>query len=417
MPDTPVSDTFAPVEVATLDSHYDSQEALEGDQNLDVTALAKSIAGRKAEPTKPDAIQSAVDAAESESPEIVHVSEDAKAEPREDGAKWNAKAGRWQKADGSFAEGAAPEDWIDASRSATAPDEATPETKDAPPRKTSYEAYDGDDTVEVPESLTVKFTAANGKEYTKNIDGVVELAKHGIYNHELQQEVRQAREEVPQLRAQVDELRQAPEKAAEYVERLFTDMHFLASEIEAFEQSNTPTARAERAERALQEEREKFTHAATERQVTEYSAAHINAPLAGLLTQYASVTAEETMQHFAALIAPFKVNGRVPPQSLPTVAALVQTHVTPWVAQLHAHRLTSNADADAKSKAQQDAKAKSDADAQKKVLSLKRQVARAVAPNGASGTPASSGQRKPAKNYREAADAALDKALKSVRVS
>lgn len=403
MPEPTVSEGFAPVEVATLDSHYDSQEALEGDQNLDVTALARSIAGRAPEPVvaKPDAAP-VVDVDDAEP---IAAQPDA----REDGAKWNGKAGRWQKADGSFAEGAAPD--------GITPDEPVETKEPVVPRKTSYEAYDGEESVDVPESLTVKFTAANGKQYAKNLDGLVELAKHGTYNHELQQEAKQAREEltqVPQLRQRITELEQAPERTAAYVERLFSDMNFLASEIEAYEQSNTPDARAERAERALQDEREKFSRAATMREAEAYAATNVHAPFADLLTQYPSVSVQDASQELAALVAPYKVNGVVPPASLPTVARLVSSHLAPWMAQQHEHRSTASATANAKSKAEQDAQAKAHAAAQKKTLALKRQVARAIAPSGASGSTGTTGQRKPAKNYRDAADSALDKALKSV---
>lgn len=88
---------------------------------------------------------------------------------REDGATWNGTAGRWQKADGTFAQGAAPEGWTPPAVEtpvdpAAPPVDAEPEEPEPPVEKVALRTRDGgtrEIEVDDPELAELLRTNAN----------------------------------------------------------------------------------------------------------------------------------------------------------------------------------------------------------------------------------------------------------------
>jgi hypothetical protein len=293
---------------------------------------------------------------------------------------------------------------VAASPEAAAPAAEAPKPETPPrPLATQFKVFSKDGEAEIPE-VEIVFTA-NGKERREPLDKVVRLAQSGYYNEEREQTVVRQRAEHQQLSSENTELKS-------YVEALRNDVKALVSDPSdtayknlkaAYERQNTPEARAERAERALAEERQRGTGQAVQQQAAAFSNV-LNQHLTQLTEQHPEVSFHEILGRFNELTLPYMRAGQVPVEAFPVIAQLVDNELTPWVQHRHETKTQEKTqrDRDAQEKIDREKKA-----AQSQVILAKRQVARATPTvTSATPTPLREQPRKP--QYKRADDILKD---------
>lgn len=122
--------------------------------------------------------------------------------------------------------------------------------QEKPKLATPFTLRQGEDEVEIPTDLMVTFER-HGKTVELPLDRVVRLAKDGFHNRELQAQA----ERVPALEEDMQVLEDRGLRMMETIKRLLTDEEYFAQTQEKYALSQTPEARATRAEQALEKER------------------------------------------------------------------------------------------------------------------------------------------------------------------
>lgn len=451
MPDRPNAgsnagtSTTPPVQIvhdtdgASLPEHYDAADDASLGENWQAE-MAKEIAGGKKATIRDNArregadVDEALDGVDDEGEELEGAG-DEELEPeggeegsgeaitRADGAVWNVEAGRWIK-DNKFVAGDPPAEPEGTEGGGAEGGEGSEGEGGAQPKGLTLLDGDGDE-VEVPAGVTVKFKAPNGKEYTKDLAGLVELAGRGIYNHQLQQEVkeaRQVRDYSAQLEETVNQYEARDQQYNAYLERLFTDDDFFAKEVQAFSDDNTPERKFERAQEQLTRERASIAQEREQAKAERALTSTVWPAMQGLLKKYPTIKPQEVLAEMGALVAPLKVQGRVPTAKLPDVAELIESQLAPWAAQIHEARSEGESRTQrTRDKAAKDAAARQERQSAE-TRRLRKIATRATAPTGGTGVRAGAGggggnrSQRPPKNATEAADRALERALASVNV-
>lgn len=251
----------------------------------------------------------------------------------------------------------------------------TPKVVDRP-LATEFTVSSEDGEIEVPD-LNITYKVA-GKDVTDPIDVVVRKAQQGGYNEALQQEVHQLRSTVPQLEQHARTVEQENNQLMAAVKDMLADPNRYLAEYEAYQQQNTPESQLRASQerlRTIEQER------ATER-INAQSAPVRQAVVTKIDTaanQHPEVPFDEIFGRFNILTAPYMVQGQIPPDRLHQVAQLVDAQLLPWVEETAKTRRQAIPQAiDTATKPLAD-KAST---AQAQAIAAKRQVTRALKPQG-----------------------------------
>jgi hypothetical protein len=267
--------------------------------------------------------------------------------------------------------------------------EADADSQTASGPAVGFAVFQGNDEVEVPADLKIKFTA-DGAERELPLDRVVRLAQMGFYNEERANEIREFREQLPQLRESFESLQSENEMLTAAMQRILSgDEDYLEQEREEFTRASSPEARAERAEAALRAEQQRSRGATVEQQAASFVRSLVP-EFESLQTAAPEVTFEEVVGKFNMLTAPLMVRGQIPPAKFREVERIIRSELRPWAEAQHAKRIGAK-------KATTAATTRAAAETAR----AKKQAARAVLPSGTHPTGA---PPKPAKKYESAGD-------------
>lgn len=264
----------------------------------------------------------------------------------------------------------------------------------------------------VPPDLTWELTA-NGKPRTLSTDKLVAYAQMGVYNHEREQAFEQAQTQTHQLHERTQQLEQAYQDRQQVIERLLSDPDYLIQSLTAYEQQNTPEARAQRAQQELAEQRQQIEVQRMEQQAEHFVNGELAPALDTIATQLSTVSREELAARVFMASQRYRVNGILSPQGFQPLQHYILNDLVPWARQLHEARETERQAPQAAVKAVE-AQAKTDIEkAQVRAQKSRRQLAHALRPAGRA-MPDSQPQ-KPIRNNKDAEDAVIGNALASFR--
>lgn len=301
--------------------------------------------------------------------------------------------------------------------------DATPEpAKEPAPLATTFSVFDAEGELEIPRDLEIALKAG-GKDLKLPLDRVVRMAQSAPQAEQFRQDA----ERLPQLQSQIEQyqtqFQTAQTELAQHnalVERMLRDPDLYVRAVEAYQQQNSPEARAERAEKELASLNERQQQSAKQQEwqqqsaeAAQYAATRIAPAVEALAAQYPTIDPQEFEDRFYRLTAPLieaRPDGKgtwVPPQKLPQVESLVQSDLALWAQGLHQKRHGAQTAAQQQA-AQAVTKAQTDAQL------AKRQLARAAAP--ALTAPGQDAPKaKPIKTADDAVTAALEKVRQQVR--
>lgn len=209
---------------------------------------------------------------------------------------------------------------------------------------------DGDplDIADVMAKLPKTKFKVGDKEYEYPYDRVVRLAKSGIHNEKLYKDASEAiagREVIEQRAADAEG---SIERQNKFLATLFEDMlaqgllenlapnsptqHFLSR----WRDHNTPEARAERAERRLEEFQRQQTGQSQAASSASFYQNDVLSPIKALLQQFPSVTEEEIVGRFQ--LATAKYGAVIEPRHFEAVRAIISEDLPAYAASVHEKR-------------------------------------------------------------------------------
>lgn len=273
--------------------------------------------------------------------------------------------------------------------------EAEEKAPEKPKRITEFVAFDAEGEVELP-PIEIEFKA-NGAVRKMPLDKVVRLAQSGFYNEEQQEAVRDFREKEPAYQKDIEELTALAQRQASLIREVMEDEEKYLKRQEEFKQSQSPEARAARAEAQLRAERQRVAQIESGQRVNAFLS-QVGPRVDGLVAEYPTVTEEEAAGWLAPQLKRLERNGVIPPERLPDVERLVTVDLAEWLSQKHETRT-----------------AKQTQEAEKRKLSLrkvqveatkaKQKLARAAAPTRTATTSSTKDTTKAPRSAREANDA------------
>jgi len=248
--------------------------------------------------------------------------------------------------------------------------EETPKPKKPP--LTRFAVFEGEEEVELPADLEITYEA-NGKPRKVAFDKLVAMAQMGHYNHEKQQEMREQAAQAQSAIQERNELAEAVTQYQQYYDKVFTDLEFFDTAREAYLKEQSPERRVQREHQSLKEQKEQLQSEREAMQVAHVVSTDLTPALVQMVESNPLVSQNEVIGLYTQLTAPLLVRGRLPVERLAEVQTLVKRDLAYQVQGLQDER----ADAEArKNKALQVEKGKT--------VKAKRQIARTVAPKGAS---------------------------------
>lgn len=274
----------------------------------------------------------------------------------------------------------------------TAAEAEVPSLSRAP--ETPYQVADAQGELDLPD-LYFSFKA-NGKEYERvPLDKVVRFAQMGVYNAEKEAKFRDADISLGTLERRAAQAETRVQELEKFYERLLADPSYYENAATLYAEQNTPEQRINRAEertRAMQAqfelEREELRRAARhevqsqelqsrytrereDQQVSTFVKNELAPAFEHLITSNPLVNEREVLGQYTLLTAPLMDRGRIPPERLSEVKALVDHDLTNWIVAVSADREFAQREATKKVQAARSA-----------ATVAKRQVARAAAPTG-----------------------------------
>lgn len=194
----------------------------------------------------------------------------------------------------------------------------------------------------------VKFTVG-GKEYDMPIDRVVRLAKSGVHNEKMYADAQSAIESRDALEQEVTTHKQKIERDTAIYSNVLNDLLQVEGLMQAlapngpaaqlltrWQHYNTPEARAERAERALMEERQQKSGQSAQAQSASFVQNDVLQPIQALLQQFPSVTQDEIIGRFTVLTQ--KYGATIQPRDFAAVRSIVRDTLPAYAASLHETR-------------------------------------------------------------------------------
>ena len=161
----------------------------------------------------------------------------------------------------------------------------------------------------------------------------------GFYNEARANEIREFREQLPQIEANFTSLQEQNQILMDGWRRVLSgDEEYLAQEQEQFLRARSPEARAERAEAALQQERQRSQGATAEQQATQFVQG-LTPEFETMLAAAPEVSFEEVVGKFNILTAPLMVRGQIPPTKFREVERIIRSELRPWAEAQHARRM------------------------------------------------------------------------------
>lgn len=245
---------------------------------------------------------------------------------------------------------------------------------------TDFVLRDAEGEVEVP-ALIVEYKA-NGKVRKDRLDQVVKLAQFGVYNAEREAKVQETERAVHLLASEKERLAKVLEEREAQLERILTDDEFFTAVRNAYEEQNSPEARAQRAEDEAKTLRAEREFAPVMAQNERFNEAEVVPALHTIMQALPSVTMEELEERLqmAALanaeVGPTGVR-YIPPSRFDAIRKYIVEDLAVWAQIQHARRL------DAQRPSPEVATAKAEADkARIEAQKAKRLVGQATKPIG-----------------------------------
>lgn len=278
--------------------------------------------------------------------------------------------------------------------------------KDEKPLLTTFAMKQGKTEVDIPRDVAFDFKA-NGKEYKDvPLDKVVLLAQMGFYNEAREQEVGLAKKYVSETQQENKQLRDLTDNLKKEFDDLLKDDEYYETAKAEYRRRNSPEERARRAEESVRQQRGITEAQARTTQAQGYIQSNILPAVGQILQTFqSSVSEDEVMGRFNRLITPYLVNGIVPIEHLPTVKHLVDVDLAQWAKAVSLEREgTVKKQAD---KAEKIVKAE-----KTKTTLAKRELARAVKPQGGTARTKEANKPKQYKSATEWSESAIDDILK-----
>jgi hypothetical protein len=209
---------------------------------------------------------------------------------------------------------------------------------------TDFVLRDAEGEVEVP-ALIVEYKA-NGKVRKDRLDQVVKLAQFGVYNEERERKVQAVEQTVQTVAQEKEQLAKLLEEREAQLERILQDDEFLLAVRSAYEQQNSPEARAERAEQEARTLRVEREVAPILMQNEQFNEAEVIPALDTIARALPSVTVEELEQRLQ-LVALANVetapNGQryIPTSRFDAIRQYIVEDLAVWAQIQHARRSES----------------------------------------------------------------------------
>jgi hypothetical protein len=264
-----------------------------------------------------------------------------------------------------------------------------------PERAQGFKVRDAEGELEPPDLTWELATAQGPRAFTT--DQLVNLARQGNYNHQLQQQNQAVLEQVNGMRSEYEELQTyARALESKYVSLMGSDDAYVAARAE-WDRRNTPEAQLarEREQRVEAEQRAELVQ--LQAAGTAYYSSAIEPAIKQIAAALPGITQDELGMRLLLVTDHLRVRtpaGNMYPASVyQQVAQALLNDVVPWAQQLHAHRVSS-APQPTKDATANAAKARQEADQAKIRAQKARRVASAAtrpvagaaqagAPNGA----------------------------------
>lgn len=266
---------------------------------------------------------------------------------REDGATWNANAKRWQKPDGSFAEGAAPADATTPTPEPDAPAVPLPDGMVAVHAvtdrdlATTFKVLDAEGELAIPD-VTIEFNA-NGKVRKEPLDKVVRLAERGVYNEEREQAVIAQKQHTETITHENQQLRQMLQQAEfEREQLLASDEAYLMARAR-YEQENTPEAKLDRMRQQQDQQQQAQLYQQAVQTSNQYFEATVMPAVEQIATNLSTVTPDEIGARLVLLTNHLRVpmpdgDSFIPPRNHQAVNDIILREIVPWAQSLHEQR-------------------------------------------------------------------------------
>jgi hypothetical protein len=168
------------------------------------------------------------------------------------------------------------------------------------------------------------------------LDKVVRLAQTGIYNEQLYTEAKESIERFGVVEQDNTSLKDKLTRQNQFVAKLIDDDGFRNDIRSRWAALNTPEARADRAEREVQEMRRQHAGQSQVAATTSFVEKDVQAPLQALLQQYPKVSERELAGEFQLRTA--KYGAVIQPKDYDAVRALIRDELPAFAAGLHESR-------------------------------------------------------------------------------
>lgn len=250
-----------------------------------------------------------------------------------------------------------------------------------------------DDAGEIlPPDLKFEVSFRDGNSRTMDVPQLVNFARQGVYNHELQQQAIQVRNDAFQWQQRATQADQALAQARDERTKLLTNADYLIAEIERAAQQNTPEARAQREREQVTDERQAFEFERAVHSNTVYLDSQVEPALDKIIAALPTVQKAELAGYLNQLVAPWKVQTKfgtiLNPNAKAQIEADIVHRLVPYAMQLHESRAgfapKQSAAAPTQKPAAPDPKV---VDLQARAAKAKRVATAALQPVGGNGQP------------------------------
>lgn len=257
-----------------------------------------------------------------------------------------------------------------------------------PPEKVQgFKVLDSEGEI-LPPDLSFDVSFRDGQTRTMDLPQLVNFARQGVYNHELQQETVRTRNEAVQWHQKASQVEQTLQQARQERERLLTDPDYLLAQIEQAAAQNTPEARAQRERDQLTTQRQQLEYDQAAQSNTQYLDRSVEPALDTIVRALPTVQKDELASYLAQLIEPHKVHTRfgtiLNPNATAQINHIIVHQLAPYAKQLHESRAAFAPKPALVNPVTPDPKV---ADLQARAAKAKRVATAALQPVGATGQP------------------------------
>jgi hypothetical protein len=213
-------------------------------------------------------------------------------------------------------------------------------TVESGPVKLRFKGADGQytNTPPIPADQKIEIEIG-GKRYVKDLAGIARMAadavvgqRHATENSHIKTQI------IPQYEQHIESVEEMLQAQIALNREILSDEGIYAARRQEFAELNSPERRAERAERALADERDRNAADEQGRAHTEYYQSNVLPEMHAILSECSSLTNEEILGRIALHTGDLLEGGVVPPKNYPKFASYLREQLAPWARAEHAKR-------------------------------------------------------------------------------